>query len=134
MILFDDSFKGDDIRKLVDFGESLGIPVKYVCLVDYSNSRGAMDMGLTPELLPGYKPAGSRACTSTRCSRPDLDVLWVVGANPLEERVAAEGRLPRGAGYVPHRDGGAGRRRPAGRLARTKRTAPLPTSPAKCSG
>src|SRR5262249_728038 len=46
VILFDDSVKGDDIRKLVDFGESLGIPVKYVCLVDYANSHGAIDMGL----------------------------------------------------------------------------------------
>ena len=58
VILFDDSYKGDDLRKLVDFGESLGIPVKFVCLVDYANSRGAMDMGLTPELLPGYAPSG----------------------------------------------------------------------------
>src|SRR5689334_18326556 len=46
VILFDDSYKGDDLRHLVDFGEALGIPVKYVCLVDYSNSRGAWDMGL----------------------------------------------------------------------------------------
>src|SRR5262249_27447596 len=46
VILFDDSFKGDQLRKLVDFGESLGIPVRYIPLVDYSNSRGAIDMGL----------------------------------------------------------------------------------------
>ena len=26
--------------------------------MDYSNSRGAIDMGLVPELLPGYKPSG----------------------------------------------------------------------------
>src|ERR1051326_3406759 len=52
VILFDDSYKGDAIRELVQFGESLAIPVKYVCLLDYSNSRGAVDMGLTPELLP----------------------------------------------------------------------------------
>ena len=61
VILFDDSYKGDDLRKLVDFAESLGIPVKFVCLVDYANSRGAVDMGLTPELLPGYaaeRPGG----------------------------------------------------------------------------
>src|SRR5579872_4611181 len=58
VIIFDDSYRGDDIRKLVDLGESLGIPVKYICLVDYSNSRGAVDMGMTPELLPGYKPVG----------------------------------------------------------------------------
>jgi NADH-quinone oxidoreductase subunit G len=30
--------------------------VKYVCLLDYSNSRGASDMGLLPDLLPGYRP------------------------------------------------------------------------------
>src|SRR5580704_11629508 len=48
VILFGDAIKGDAIRKLVAFGDSLGIPVKYVCLVDYSNSRGASDMGLSP--------------------------------------------------------------------------------------
>ena len=53
MILFGDTIKGDDVRRLVAFGESLGIPVKYVCLVDYSNSRGASDMGLLPDLAPG---------------------------------------------------------------------------------
>ena len=36
-----------------------GIPVKYVCLVDYANSRGAADMGLLPDLGPGLSPAGS---------------------------------------------------------------------------
>ncbi len=49
MILFGDAIKGEAIRKLVAFGDSLGIPVKYVCLVDYSNSRGASDMGLSPD-------------------------------------------------------------------------------------
>ena len=54
VILFGDSIKGDAVRKLVAFGDSLGKPVKYVCLVDYSNSRGAADMGVLPDLLPGY--------------------------------------------------------------------------------
>jgi NADH-quinone oxidoreductase subunit G len=27
---------------------------KFICLADYSNSRGAADMGLCPDLLPGY--------------------------------------------------------------------------------
>ena len=49
VILFGDAIKGDAVRKLVAFGDSLGIPVKYVCLVDYSNSRGAFDMGLCPD-------------------------------------------------------------------------------------
>ena len=48
VIVFGDSIQGDGVRKLVAFGDSLGIPVKYVCLVDYSNSRGAFDMGLIP--------------------------------------------------------------------------------------
>jgi len=84
VIVFDDSFKGEDIRELVEFGESLGIPVKYICLVDYANSRGALDMGLTPELLPGYKPSGVPGMHLGEMSGADLGVLWVVGANPLK--------------------------------------------------
>ena len=84
VIVFDDSIKGDDIRKLVDFGESLGIPVKYICLVDYSNSRGAVDMGVTPELLPGYRPAEQPGMHVGEMIEADLGALWVVGANPLK--------------------------------------------------
>ncbi|MBV9505162.1 MAG: molybdopterin-dependent oxidoreductase [Acidobacteriia bacterium] len=83
VILFDDDFKGDEIRQLVEFGDSLGIPVKYVCLVDYSNSRGAVDMGLTPELLPGYKPSERPGMHSDEMLDADLSVLWIVGENPL---------------------------------------------------
>ncbi len=54
VILFGDAIKGDKVRELVAFGDSLGIPVKYICLLDYSNSRGASDMGLLPHLGPGY--------------------------------------------------------------------------------
>lgn len=86
IILFGDAIKGDAIRRLVAFGDSLGIPVKYVCLVDYSNSRGALDMGLLPDLGPGYQPVeGAPGMTLPEMlADPDLDVLWVVGANPLE--------------------------------------------------
>ena len=55
VILFGAAIKGEAVAALVAFGDSLGIPVKYVCLVDYSNSRGASDMGLLPDLLPGYR-------------------------------------------------------------------------------
>jgi len=85
VIVFGDAIQGDLVAKLVEFGNSLGIPVQYVCLVDYSNSRGAMDMGLLPDLLPGYYPAPDRGMTiDEMLAAPDLEALWVVGANPLE--------------------------------------------------
>lgn len=85
VILYGDSIKGQGVRDLVAFGDSLGIPVKYVALVDYSNSRGASDMGLLPGLLPGYRApeTGSGLAYDEILKSADLDVLWVVGANPL---------------------------------------------------
>jgi NADH-quinone oxidoreductase subunit G len=76
VILFGDAVQGDALRRLVAFGDSLGIPVKYIGLVDYSNSRGAFDMGLVPS-----EGGMSR---EQMLAAPDLDVLWVVGANPLK--------------------------------------------------
>jgi len=82
VVVFGDAIKGEAVRRLVDFGESLGIPVHYVCLVDYSNSRGAVDMGLLPDA------AGGLALPEILAAQ-DLDVLWVVGANPLRGRSPA---------------------------------------------
>jgi NADH-quinone oxidoreductase subunit G len=85
VIVFDDSLKGQAIRDLVAFGSGLPYPVSYCCLVDYSNSRGAIDMGLVPELLPGYHPTGQRGQNiGEMLADPGLEALWVVGANPLE--------------------------------------------------
>jgi len=76
VILFGDSIRGEAVRQLVSFGDSLGIPVKYIPLVDYSNSRGAYDMGLMPgEGAPALDEMLADA---------SLDALWVVGANPLK--------------------------------------------------
>ena len=86
VILFNDSVKGDGARQLVQFAHSLGNSVKYCPLVDYSNSRGAIDMGLVPELLPGYRASGAPGLTvHEMLEADDLDALWVVGANPLKE-------------------------------------------------
>ena len=84
IILFGASIKGDAVRKLVAFGDSLGIPVKYICLMDASNSRGAVDMGVTPDLAPGYKPV-EKAGKNMKQMLADasLDLLWVTGENPL---------------------------------------------------
>lgn len=85
VVLYGASVKGEAVRRLVQFGDSLGIPVKYVCLVDYVNSRGAVDMGLLPHLGPGYKPVEIPGMhLDAMMAAPDLDVIWVVGANPLE--------------------------------------------------
>jgi NADH-quinone oxidoreductase subunit G len=93
VIVFGDAIKGDAVRKLVAFGESLGIPVKYVCLVDYSNSRGASDMGLLPGLAPGYAAAGNAGLAYDEIlAAPNLDALWVVGANPLKRAALASGQ------------------------------------------
>jgi NADH-quinone oxidoreductase subunit G len=89
-MVFGDAIKGDGIHKLVAFGDSLGIPVKYVCLVDYSNSRGASDMGLSPRLGPGYRPVNEPGLAYDEIlAAADLDVLWVVGANPLKHSALA---------------------------------------------
>jgi NADH-quinone oxidoreductase subunit G len=86
VILFNDSVKGDDVRKLVAFGQSLGNAVSYCPLLDYSNSRGAIDMGLLPELLPGFHASEAAGLTVREMlSADDIDALWVIGANPLKE-------------------------------------------------
>lgn len=90
VIVFGDVVKGEKVRELVRFGDSLGIPVKYLCLVDNVNSRGAMDMGLMPELLPGYRPAKDAGMPEgmtlpEMLAAPDLAVLWCVGEDPLAE-------------------------------------------------
>jgi len=93
VILFGDAIKGEAVYKLVAFGDSLGIPVKYVCLVDYSNSRGASDLGLSPVLGPGYVPISEPGLAYDEIlASTDLDVLWVVGANPLKRAPLASDR------------------------------------------
>jgi NADH-quinone oxidoreductase subunit G len=90
VIVFGDAIKGDAVRQLVAFGDSLGIPVRYICLLDYSNSRGASDMGLAPNLGPGYQPSdGHGLAYDEILAAADLDVLWVVGANPLKHAALA---------------------------------------------
>ena len=85
VIAYGDSVKGQDVANLVAFGQSLGIPVRYCALVDYSNSRGAIDMGLVPELLPGFKASNTAGMTCGEMLAADnLAALYVVGANPLK--------------------------------------------------
>ena len=90
VIVFGDAIRGPTVARLVACGDSLGIPVKYVCLVDYANSRGAADMGLLPDLGPGYQPLAEPGLSlDEMLGREDLEALWVVGANPLKGRTLA---------------------------------------------
>ena len=100
VIIFGSEIRGNDIAALVNFGSS--IPgAKFVCLGDYANSRGAADMGLYPDLLPGYHPVSEKgkfhdewgAVPSTPgLTLPEmadaakdgrLKALYVVGSNPI---------------------------------------------------
>jgi len=101
VIIFGSELSGRDIESLVRFGSA--IPgAKFVCLGDYANSRGAADMGLYPDLLPGYVPVGSGARFHEEWGAPvptetgmdllrmveaakagRLKALYIVGANPV---------------------------------------------------
>ena len=59
VIIFGSELRGDAITALAKFAASVN--AKLVCLGDYANSRGAADMGLYPDLLPGYHPLSDAA-------------------------------------------------------------------------
>src|SRR2546426_1503557 len=62
VIILGSELRGDAIAELVKFASS--IPgAKLVCLGDYSNSRGAADMGLYSDLLPGYHRVAEKGKT-----------------------------------------------------------------------
>jgi NADH-quinone oxidoreductase subunit G len=84
LIVFNDAVKGDAVRKLVEFAGTLPIPTKFCALVDDSNSRGAIDMGLLPDLGPGYRQLHTQPGIPMpeMLADPTMDVLWVVGENP----------------------------------------------------
>jgi NADH-quinone oxidoreductase subunit G len=92
---------GSELRaaSIVDLVKALP-NAKFICLGDYANSRGASDMGLYPDLLPGYVPVGHGAAGEWMAEAPaqpglnaqqmfeaakngNLKALWVVGANPI---------------------------------------------------
>jgi NADH-quinone oxidoreductase subunit G len=101
IIIFGSEVRGNAITALVNLG--LTTPGhKFVCLGDYANSRGAADMGLYPDLLPGYVPIsraeefertwGSSIPQGLGLNLPEmldpakqgkLHALYVVGSNPI---------------------------------------------------
>ena len=104
LVLIGNELRGGDLKRLLDFGTTLP-GRKFALLSDYVNSRGAADMGLLPDLLPGYVPVSSPGAFaeytalngSADLTRPGLDLLqifdaaaagnlsalYVVGSNPV---------------------------------------------------
>ena len=100
VIAFGSELRGHDIEKLVSFASTLA-GAKLICLGDYANSRGASEMGLYPDLLPGYEPIASadkfqkewgKLPPEKGLSLPEmveaakagkLKALYVVGSNPI---------------------------------------------------
>ncbi len=75
LILIGSELRGADLKCLIDFG--LKLPgAKFALLGDYVNSRGAADMGLLPDFLPGYTPVG------TQDAGPRFDLEYGAPAEP----------------------------------------------------
>lgn len=70
VIIFGDAIRDEQVRALVSWGLPLPGATRFVALGDYANSRGAADMGLLPNTLPGYMPVTDSA------ARAKLESLW----------------------------------------------------------
>ncbi|HVP64062.1 MAG TPA: molybdopterin-dependent oxidoreductase, partial [candidate division Zixibacteria bacterium] len=100
VVIFGSELRGKDIDAVVKFAAVQG--AKVMCLGDYANSRGAADMGLFPDILPGYEPLTStsryhREWDGKTPTSPGLNLvqmletaqagrlqaLYVVGSNPV---------------------------------------------------
>ena len=65
IIIFGDEIRGKDVADLVNWGLTLPGQTRFVALGDYANSRGAADMGLLPDVLPGYASLSDAAARRT---------------------------------------------------------------------
>jgi NADH-quinone oxidoreductase subunit G len=92
--------RGADLEALVQWGLTRE-NVRFAYLGDHANSRGAADMGLLPDLLPGYVPVSAPGAFATEyagmpaaagmdwreicdaAGRREMGALLLVGANPL---------------------------------------------------
>ena len=85
VVIFGAEFRGESVGKLVAWGLKHA-NVRFAYLGDHSNSRGAADMGLLPDLLPGYSPAPAPGKTLGQMLSAQLGALLVVGADPITSR------------------------------------------------
>ncbi len=87
VVLFGAEVRGHALDALIAHFAPKG--AKFVLLGEYANSRGAADMGLFPDLAPGYKkieaPGLDLKHTLEAAAHGTVEVLWVVGANPAAQ-------------------------------------------------
>ncbi|MFZ1939171.1 MAG: NADH-quinone oxidoreductase subunit NuoG, partial [Terracidiphilus sp.] len=101
IVIFGQEFRGKAINDLLAWGLKRE-GVRFAYLGDHSNSRGAADMGLFPDLLPGYAPVTAPGAFAEYANLPaapgktlqqmfdastnaDLVALLIVGDNPVAE-------------------------------------------------
>ncbi len=110
LVVFGSELNGAQITELVAWGLKRGT-VRFAFLGDYSNSRGAADMGLLPELLPGYVPVTAPGDFAAEypglpaapgmalpeifdaAGKGELGALLVVSADPVAKLGAAPAAL-----------------------------------------
>jgi NADH-quinone oxidoreductase subunit G len=100
LVIFGQEYRGRDLEQLVAWGLKRG-NMRFALLGDQANARGASDMGLLPDLLPGYQPVSeggvfaaeydglstepgkTQAEMMAAAAEGELDALLVVGADPV---------------------------------------------------
>ena len=99
LVIFGQEYRGAQVATMVEWGMNRG-NVRFAFLGDYANSRGAADMGMLPDLLPGYVPVAEPGAFATEypglpeapgktlpemfeaAIKGELGALLVVGADP----------------------------------------------------
>ncbi|MGA8940923.1 MAG: molybdopterin-dependent oxidoreductase [Acidobacteriaceae bacterium] len=96
VVIVGNELRGGELASLI-----AALPhARFALLADYANSRGASDMGLLPDALPGYQPLSNSALATEHNTpnTPGLDLLamfdaaaanklsalYVVGSNPIK--------------------------------------------------
>jgi len=85
IVIVGNEVRGDELANLIK-----ALPnAKFGLTADYVNSRGASDMGVLPDVAPGYQPLATPAgldllAMFDAAAAGNLSALYVVGANPIK--------------------------------------------------
>jgi len=85
IVLIGNEVRGGELANLIK-----ALPnAKFALMADYVNSRGASDMGVLPDVAPGYQPLTTPAgldllAMFDAAATGSLSALYVVGSNPIK--------------------------------------------------